>query len=107
MRLVLDQGIPRDTAFPFARGRHVLRPRRRDWNGPSVGRRHSCMGTEAECNRRHAGADFHTILAVSGSAAPSVVRLRMQGLDALGAAGVVEKVMADFGEKLREGALVP
>ena len=64
------------------------------------------MGTEAECNRRHAGADFHTILAVSGSAAPSVVRLRMQGLDALGAAGVVEKVMADFGEKLREGALV-
>lgn len=51
-------------------------------------------------------ADFHTILAVTGAAGPSVVRLRLQGSDALGVASVVQEVLADFGENLSHGALV-
>ena len=44
--------------------------------------------------------------AVSGAGKPSVVRLRVQGLDGLGVAAVVQEVLAAFGEKLDDGALV-
>lgn len=51
-------------------------------------------------------ADFHTMLAVSGATGPSVIRLRRQGLDGLGVVEDVRTVLADFGEFLRQGAMV-
>jgi len=51
-------------------------------------------------------ADFHTILAVSGTSGPSVIRLRIQGLGAQAVVELVQKVLAGFGRDLERGSLV-
>ena len=51
-------------------------------------------------------ADFHTILAVSGSAGPSVMRLRILGSGAQEVVEIVQKVLARFGRELERGSLV-
>jgi predicted nuclease of predicted toxin-antitoxin system len=51
-------------------------------------------------------ADFHTILAVTGAAGPSAIRLRMQGLGAAEVVEAAQRVLAGFESDLRLGALV-
>jgi predicted nuclease of predicted toxin-antitoxin system len=51
-------------------------------------------------------ADFHAILAVSRATAPSVIRIRMQGLDALAVVGLIERVIAGYAGELSHGSLV-
>jgi predicted nuclease of predicted toxin-antitoxin system len=51
-------------------------------------------------------ADFHTILAVSRAIAPSVIRIRVQGLDAVAVVELVEKVITNFTGELSQGSLV-
>ena len=106
MRLVLDQGIPRDAAA-------ILR---------SLG--HDCMHVgeigmskafDEEILAFSLGrnavvvtldADFHAILAVSGAHGPSVIRLRLQGLGASKVVEVVRRVLASFDAELKRGSLV-
>jgi predicted nuclease of predicted toxin-antitoxin system len=106
MRLVLEQGVPRDAAA-------LLR---------SLG--HDCMhvgeigmsnATDEEILafslERNAvvvtlDADFHAILAVSGAQGPSVIRMRLQGLGAPEVVEVVRKVLASFEAELKRGSLV-
>lgn len=106
MRLVLDQGVPRDAAA-------VLR---------SLG--HDCMhvgeigmgkAADEEILAFSLGrnavvvtldADFHTILAVSGAQGPSVIRMRLQGLGGPEVVEVVRKVLAIFEVELKRGSLV-
>lgn len=106
MRLLLDQGIPRDAA---------LRLRELGTPCEHVGELGMSRAADAEilalALKQNAvlvtlDADFHTILAVSGAAAPSVVRLRVQGLDALGVSEVIREVLAGFTDELNRGALV-
>jgi predicted nuclease of predicted toxin-antitoxin system len=51
-------------------------------------------------------ADFHAILAVSGAVGPSVIRIRIQGLDATETAELVRFVCIRFESELRAGSLV-
>jgi predicted nuclease of predicted toxin-antitoxin system len=51
-------------------------------------------------------ADFHAILVVSRASGPSVIRLRIQGLDALAIVDQVEHVLAAFKAELERGSLV-
>lgn len=51
-------------------------------------------------------SDFHTILAVSGTEAPSVIRVRMQGLDAAAVLGVVKRVITEYSRELEAGCLI-
>jgi hypothetical protein len=82
VRLVLDQGVPRDAAA-------LLR-----------GFGYECIhGSDLD-------ADFHTILAVSGAGQPSVIRFRVQGLRARETVGLVQQVLAVFADDLRRGALI-
>ena len=51
-------------------------------------------------------ADFHALLATSMASTPSVIRLRLQGLDGAGVAGHVATVGARFAAELAVGCLV-
>ena len=51
-------------------------------------------------------ADFHMRLALSGASKPSVIRIRIEGLDAHELAEVLGGVLEKCGEDLARGALV-
>ncbi len=51
-------------------------------------------------------ADFHAMVAVSGAQGPSVIRLRIQGLDADGIVQIIQNVLSTFRADLESGALV-
>jgi predicted nuclease of predicted toxin-antitoxin system len=51
-------------------------------------------------------ADFHAILAVSGAAGPSVIRVRREGLDAAALAEVVVQVLVGYETELVRGSLI-
>lgn len=51
-------------------------------------------------------ADFHTLLALSGAAKPSVVRIRIEGLKAPALAAILENVLSLCAEELESGAAV-
>jgi predicted nuclease of predicted toxin-antitoxin system len=50
--------------------------------------------------------DFHAIMATSGQAAPSVIRIRIEGLKSRAIALLVDDIAARFGKELLSGALV-
>jgi len=49
-------------------------------------------------------ADFHALLAVNGWSAPSVIRIRRQGLSAQDVCDLVSHLVADHATALMEGA---
>jgi predicted nuclease of predicted toxin-antitoxin system len=51
-------------------------------------------------------ADFHTLLAVSGAARPSVVRLRVQGANAEVVTRLLESVLERFSAELKWGSMI-
>jgi predicted nuclease of predicted toxin-antitoxin system len=51
-------------------------------------------------------ADFHAILAVSGIAAPSVIRVRMEGLKGPAIAAIVLEVLAVYASDLAVGCMI-
>jgi predicted nuclease of predicted toxin-antitoxin system len=51
-------------------------------------------------------ADFHAILAISGRNQPSVVRIRIEGLDAGATADLIVAVLAQAKAELASGAVV-
>lgn len=106
MRLVLDQGIPRDSGallrsdgFDCTHVAEIGMSRSTDEEilAFSLGKKAVVVTLDA---------DFHTILAVSGASGPSVIRIRLQGLGAVEVAALVRKVLADFEGDLRRGSLL-
>ncbi len=51
-------------------------------------------------------ADFHALLALSGAASPSVIRVRIEGLRSSELASLLERVITPCAEDLRSGAMV-
>jgi predicted nuclease of predicted toxin-antitoxin system len=51
-------------------------------------------------------ADFHAILAVSGAAGPSVIRILRQGLDAFAVVELIKTVLVDYQLDMWRGSLV-
>jgi predicted nuclease of predicted toxin-antitoxin system len=51
-------------------------------------------------------ADFHAQLALSGAAAPSVIRIRIEGLKAEQLATLLRAVVKQCGDDLKSGAMV-
>ena len=106
MRLVLDQGVPHDAAS-LLRGL--------GYDCTHVGELGMSKAADEEiialALERSAvvvtlDADFHAILAVSGAQGPSVIRMRLQGLDAAQVVEVVRKAFASFEVELECGALI-
>lgn len=105
MRLVLDQGVPRDAASALRDFGHQC---------AHVGEIGMAKATDDEI-LAWAGedaivvtldADFHAILAVSGARGPSVIRLRMEGLRAAAVVRLVQKVLTEFEPDLKRGSLI-
>lgn len=106
VRVVLDQGLPRDAADLL---------RERGYDCTHVGEIGMSKSSDEEILRwslEHNAtvitldADFHAILAVSEAGGPSAIRIRRQGLAAPAVVELVEKVLADFGDDLAHGSLI-
>lgn len=106
IRLVLDQGMPRDAASQL---------RDLGYECVHVGDIEMSRADDDEilayALQKQAtvvtlDADFHAILAVSGASGPSAIRLRIQGLDALKTVEMVRRVLVRFEADLRSGCLV-
>jgi predicted nuclease of predicted toxin-antitoxin system len=106
MRLVLDQGVPRDAAAAL---------RSLGYDCIHVSEIGMSKAADEEILAFSMGrnavvvtldADFHAILAVSGAQGPSVIRIRLQGLGAPEVVAVVGKVLASFEAELKRGSLI-
>jgi predicted nuclease of predicted toxin-antitoxin system len=106
VRFLLDQGVPRDSA---------TRLREMGYACTHVGEIGMWAAADGDILRWAAeqdavvvtlDADFHAILAVSAANRPSVVRIRMQGLDATAVVEVILSVLMSFGTDLEHGSLV-
>jgi predicted nuclease of predicted toxin-antitoxin system len=106
IRLVLDQGVPRYAA-------DLLRQRGCECTHVGEVGMFRAEDTEILAWARERGcivitldADFHAILAVSRATQPSVIRLRMQALDAQRVATLVQGVIGDYGNELTRGCMI-
>ncbi len=105
MKLLLDQGLPRTTIAHLAalgiRSAHV----------GDLGLAAATDEAILEMDRREQSvvvtldADFHALLAASRATAPSVVRLRIEGLKGDQLAGVLAKVVAVASAELMAGTI--
>lgn len=106
IKMLLDQGLPRSAAG-LLRGRgwdvqHVSElgmSRAEDATIITLARLEQRMVVTLD-------ADFHALLAVSGAAGPSVLRIRMEGLKADQVASLIERVLALASDELKQGAMI-
>jgi predicted nuclease of predicted toxin-antitoxin system len=106
MKLLLDQGLPRSAAgLLSAAGVDTVHVGE---IGMSRAEDRAILAQGQAENRVVVtlDADFHTLLALSSATAPSVIRLRLEGLKAPGLVVVLEKVLEEWGEELELGAVV-
>ena len=106
MKLLLDQGLPRSTVSQLSKtGIEAVH----------VGEIGMAAAGDAEIlafAEQHSrvvvtlDADFHTLLARSGGAGPSVIRVRIEGLRAAGLADLFKDVLEICKEDLGNGAMV-
>lgn len=106
MKLLLDQGLPRSTA-------ELLRTAGHDaihTGGIGMARAEDplIISRAVEDGRTIVtlDADFHTLLALANASAPSVVRIRIEGLNAERCTDVIERVLAACQDDLQYGAAV-
>ena len=106
MKLLLDQGLPRGTASILrAQGLDVLHvceigmSRADDFAVLQRARDEARVAVTLD-------ADFHSILAISGQASPSVIRIRIEGLRADRLAALLIDVIAEAKKALDSGALL-
>jgi predicted nuclease of predicted toxin-antitoxin system len=106
MKLLLDQGLPLSTA-------RLLRETGIDAvhvseisHSTSVDAAILERGREEERTIITLDADFHALLALSGAASPSVIRIRIEGLKGKTAANLIQTVLVQCKEDLRQGAVV-
>lgn len=106
MKLLLDQGLPRTTAF-------LLRQRKID--SVHVGEIDLATAEDhviLEEGRRSGrvivtlDADFHKLMAFSGAMTPSVIRIRIEGLRAETLTLLLQEILQSCMKDLEEGVLI-
>ena len=106
MKLLLDQGLPR-SAVGFLRDAGIDTVHVGD-----IGYSTADDSTIIEKGRAEGriivtlAADFHALLALSGAVAPSVIRIRREGLRGIGTARVILTILEHCAADLEQGALV-
>lgn len=106
IRIVLDQGLPRGTAS---------RLRREGWDVVHVGEIGMSRATDQEIldyarqeNRVCVtlDADFHALLVLGSERSPSVVRIRIEGLQAIGMAELLIRIRRHIQAAAEQDALI-
>lgn len=106
MRLLLDQGLPRSAGVILSQ---------RGWDAVHVGDVGMAAASDVEIlsyakqEKRVVvtlDADFHALLAVNSASAPSVVRIRIEGLKGSALADLLGKVWTLSQDDLSRGAMV-
>lgn len=104
--VLLDQGLPRDAA-------EELRSAGVDCTHVGEIGMAAASDTEILEHARSAGgivvtldADFQAILVVSGMSAPSVIRIRIEGLRGPAIAAIVREVLAMYASDLAFGCMI-
>lgn len=106
MRLLLDQGLPRST---------ILHLHNAGIEATHVGYRGLATASDSkilDLGRQEGSvvvtldADFHALLALSGETAPSVIRIRIEGLRADELSRLLVSVLKVCGHDLMKGAVV-
>ena len=106
MRLLLDQGLPRSTVQHLAgmgiAAEHV---------GDLGLARSTDLAILNAARERHSAvvtldADFHALLATSQATGPSVVRIRIEGLNGEQLSSLLRRVLAVAGAEIDAGAAV-
>lgn len=106
IRVLLDQGLPRGT---------IPRLRAAGWDAVHVGEIGMSRASDVEIldYARHENrvcitldADFHALLVLRSEQAPSVVRIRIEGLQAAAMAELLLRIWPRIEPAMREGALV-
>jgi predicted nuclease of predicted toxin-antitoxin system len=106
MNLLLDQGLPRSTV------RHLAAKGIAAEHVGDLGLASAADSLILDVARgRHAAvvtldADFHALLAATAAVTPSVVRIRIEGLDGERVAAILLQVMAVAGAEVEAGAVV-
>jgi predicted nuclease of predicted toxin-antitoxin system len=106
IRLLLDQGLPRTTVELLSRdGWDVVHAYQCDLSTASDEEilAYARDGQRVICTL---DSDLHSILAVTGAAGPSVIRIRQQGLRGADVASLLKRVWDEVGESLKDGAAV-
>lgn len=106
MRLVLDQGVPRDSAPGLRDQGHECTHVGEIGMSRASDEEILALSLEKNAVVVTLDADFHAILAVSGASGPSVIRLRLQGLNAPEVVRLVRDVLTRFDIDPRLGSLV-
>lgn len=105
-KVLLDQGLPRSSVIWLRQAGwdavHVYemglsRARDKDILDYARAERRTCITLNA---------DFHAIVAVANDTAPSVIRLRLEGLRGQGLAELILRIWPQIESQVRHGALV-
>jgi predicted nuclease of predicted toxin-antitoxin system len=106
MKLLLDQGLPRSAAGRF-RERGIDATHAADVGLSSAADADILdRAREMGCTVVTLDSDFHAILALSGALAPSVIRIRIEGLDGAGVEALIRAVISACGEEIESGAAI-
>ncbi len=106
IRVLLDQGLPRGS---------VWRLREAGWDAVHVSKIGMSRASDVEIldYARHENrvcitldADFHALLVLRSEQSPSVVRIRIEGLQAVAMAELLLRIWPRIEPAVREGALV-
>lgn len=106
MKLLLDQGLPRSTVL-YLRAAGIEADHVGD-----IGLAEAMDSAILDLSREQHSvvvtldADFHTLLALSGAAGPSVIRIRIEGLRAAPLVELIAGVLRICADDLTEGAMV-
>ena len=105
-RLLLDQGLPRSAAASLTQA---------GWDVVHVSEIGMSRADDLDILQRGRAdgricitldADFHSLLATSGEPAPSVIRIRKQGLDATSLAALLQGIWPEIRDVLQSGVMV-
>jgi len=106
MKLLLDQGLPRSTVWHLA-GMGIAAEHVGDLGLARAADAHILdVARERQAVMVTLDADFHAILATSHATSPSVVRIRIEGLNGEQLASILVQVLAVAGAEIEAGAVV-